>query len=96
MYINSGFIKISDIINTRSEFDGLKKKLKETEVVDGFLEIFPDLGKVAKALKVEKKTLFLKVENSVWRNELKFSESVIIEKINMFFKEERIKFIKFS
>ena len=64
--------------------------------MDSFLEIFPDLVKVAKALKVDKKTLFLKVENSVWRSELKFSESVIIEKINTFFKEERIKYIKFS
>ena len=46
-------------------------------------------------MKVDKKTLFLKVENSVWRSELKFSESIIVEKINKFFNEERIKFIKF-
>jgi Dna[CI] antecedent, DciA len=94
--MDKGFIKLSDIINTRSEFEGLRKKIKETEVVDGFLEIFPDLAKVAIALKVDKNILFLKVENSVWRSELKFSESVIVGKINTFFKEERIKYIKFS
>jgi hypothetical protein len=94
--MDNGFVKLSDIINTTPEFDGLRKKLKETEVVEGFIEIFPDLGKIVKALKVDKKTLFLKVENSVWRSELKFSESVIVEKINTFFKEERIKYIKFS
>ena len=94
--MDNGFVKLSDIINTTPEFDGLRKKIKETEVVEIFIEIFPDLGKVAKALKVDKKTLFLKVENSVWRSELKFSESVIVEKINTFFKEERIKYIKFS
>ena len=89
-------MRLSDIINNKPEFEGLRKRIKETEVLDSFLEIFPDLIKVAKALKVEKKTLFLKVENSVWRSELKFSERVIIEKVNTFFKEERIKYIKFS
>ena len=93
--MDKGFVKLSDIINTKSEFEGLSKRIKETEVLDGFIEIFPNLGKVAKVMKVDKKTIFLKVENSVWRSELKFSESVIIEKINKFFKEERIKFIKF-
>ena len=93
--MDKDFVKLSEIINTKPEFEGLRKRLKETEVVDGFLEIFPDLGKVAKALKVDKKTLFLKVENSVWRSELKFSESVIVEKINSFFKEERIRYLKF-
>ena len=93
--MDKDFVKLSDIINTKPEFEGLRKRLKETEVVEGFLEIFPDLGKVAKALKVDKKTLFLKVENSVWRSELKFSESVIVGKINSFFNEERIKYLKF-
>jgi hypothetical protein len=94
--MNNGFVKLSDIINSKPEFEGLRKRIKETEVVENFLEIFPDLGKVAKAVKVDKKILFLKVENSVWRSELKFGESIIVEKINTFFKEERIKFIKFS
>jgi hypothetical protein len=93
--MDKGFVKLSDIINTRPEFDGLNKRIKDNEVLDGFIKIFPDLGKVAKTVKVDKKTLFLKVENSVWRSELKFSESVIVEKINKFFNEERIKFIKF-
>jgi hypothetical protein len=94
--MDKGFVRLSDIISNKPEFEGLLKRIKETEILDNFLEIFPDLGKVAKALKVDKKTLFLKVENSVWRSELKLSESVIIEKINIFFKEERIKYIRFS
>jgi hypothetical protein len=93
--MDKGFERLSDIIKTKPEFAGLRQGIKETEVIDSFLEIFPDLSKIAKALKVDKKTLFLKVENSVWRSELKFSESVIIEKINTLFKEERIKYIKF-
>ncbi|MDR3609655.1 MAG: DUF721 domain-containing protein [Ignavibacteriaceae bacterium] len=94
--MDKGFIKLSDIINNEPAFGGLRKRIKETEVIDGFFEIFPDLSKVVKPSRVDKKTLFLKVENSVWRSELKFSETRIIQKINEFFKEERIKHIKFS
>jgi hypothetical protein len=70
--------------------------MKDIEVLDSFNELFPDLKKVVRVSKVEKKTIFLKVENSVWRSELKFRESIIIEKINSFFGEERIKHVKFS
>ena len=45
---------------------------------------------------VDKMFLKLKVENAVWRSELKFREREIVEKINNFYKEERIKGIKFS
>jgi hypothetical protein len=90
-----GFVKLSEIINTESAFSGLRKNIKDMEVIDGFHQIFPDLEKVVKPLKVDKKTLFLKVENSVWRSELKFGGNIIVEKINAFFKEERIKYIKF-
>ena len=37
----------------------------------------------------------LKVENPSWRSELKFKETEIIEKINQFYKEERITQIRF-
>ena len=42
-----------------------------------------------------RKTLFLKVENPAWRNELKFKETEIVEKINKFYNEERINQIRF-
>jgi hypothetical protein len=93
--MDKGFVKLSDIINTEPAFNGLRKNIKDAEVIEGFLQIFPELEKVAKPVKVEKKTLFLKVENSVWRSELKFGSNSIIEKVNTFFKEERIKYIKF-
>jgi hypothetical protein len=91
-----GFLKLSDIIRNEPGFEGLRKNIQETEVIDSFNDIFPDLCKVVKVKKIEKKVLYLKVENSVWRSELKFRESIIIEKINSFFKEERIKYLKFS
>jgi hypothetical protein len=93
--MDRGFIKLSEVINTEPAFNGLRKNIKDFELIDSFHQIFPDLEKVAKPIKIDRKTLYLKVENSVWRSELKFGSNVIVEKINTFFKEERIKYIKF-
>jgi hypothetical protein len=60
-----------------------------------FHNIFPDFKKVAQPKKVEQKTLLLKVENPAWRNELKFKETEIVEKINKFYNEKRINQIRF-
>ena len=35
--MDKGFVKLSDIINTRPEFDGLNKRIKDNEVLDGFI-----------------------------------------------------------
>jgi hypothetical protein len=64
-------------------------------VVVHFFEIFPNLEKVVMPQSCEKKILKLKVENPSWRNELKFMEMEMIEKINTFFKEQRIIQIRF-
>ena len=94
--MHDGFSSIAEIFNREPAFDGLRKKMKEAEIVDKFTAIFPDLAKVVVAVKVEKNTLFIKVENPAWRSELKFNEQVIIKKINTFFNEDRIKYLKFS
>ncbi len=94
--MDKGFLKLSDIIKNEPGLKGFRNTMNDIEVLDSFNELFPDLKKIARVSKVERKTLFLKVENSVWRSELKFRESVIIDKINSFFGEERIKHVKFS
>jgi hypothetical protein len=94
--MDKGFLKLSDIVNSEPGLKGFRNTMKDIEVLDSFNELFPELIKVVRVSKVEKKTIFLKVENSVWRSELKFRESIIIEKINFFFGEERIKHVKFS
>jgi len=94
--MDKGFLKLSDIIKNEPGLKGFRNTMNDLEVLDKFAELFPDLKKIARVSKVERKILFLKVENSVWRSELKFRESVIIDKINSFFGEERIKQIKFS
>jgi len=94
-HVFSGFKSLTDIIDKEKEFEKLRDTLKNYNVVDEFEVIFPELSKIAKAIKTEKKTLFLKVENAVWKSELNFQKSLLIEKINNHFKEQVIKSIKF-
>ncbi len=93
--MTKGFKSVSEIIKNDKAFEQVRIISKDYNVVDEFNMIFPDLGKVAQAVKVEKRVLFLKVENSVWRSELNFRQKVIIEKINNHFNEQIIKSVRF-
>ncbi len=90
------FLSMADIIKNDPGLAGIRKVIKESDVIINFYEIFPEWEKVAVPKKVEKKVLNLKVENAAWRNELKFKEELIIRKVNNFFSDERIKWIKFT
>ena len=91
-----GFKSIKEVFNSDPALKDLKKYINENDIVNDFEKIFPEFIKVVKAKSVQKKIITLKVENSAWRSELKFKEKEIIEKINSFYKEERIIKIKFS
>ena len=91
-----GFLSLADIFSKEPMLDGLRRKIKEADVVADFYKIFPDLEKISKPVKVEKKVLHLRVENAAWRSELKYIEKTIIEKVNQYYKEERIRYLKFS
>jgi hypothetical protein len=90
-----GFKSVHDIMNDDPGLAPVRKIIKQSEVVLKFGDIFPDLGKLVKAVKVEKKILFLNVDNSVLRSELRFQDILIAKKINEYFSEERIKGIRF-
>ena len=90
------FKSLPDILGKEKAFEKVRKAAKEYDVLEKFWEIFPELRKVAQAVKIERGTLFLKVENSVWKSELKFRQTTIIEKINKFFKEDVVKTIRFT
>lgn len=94
--MHDGFLSISEIINREPKFEKLRKLIKQHDVISGFHKIFPELKKIAAPVKIDKKVLFLKVANPVWRSELKFNQQSIIEKINIFYNEEIIKAIKFQ
>jgi hypothetical protein len=84
-----------EVINNEAEFDTIRKKAKEYEIIEKFKEIFPELKKIVEAKRIEKGKLFLRVENSVWRSELNFKQELMITKINKYFNEEVINRIKF-
>lgn len=91
-----GFLSIAEIINKKPELAKLRKIIKLNDVLRGFHKIFPDLKKIASPIKIEKKTLYLKVPDAIWRSELKFNQKTIIEKINFLYEEEIIKEIRFK
>jgi hypothetical protein len=91
----SGFKSITEVIEKEKDFEKLRDTVKNYNLVDEFEKIFPELSNVASAVKTEKKTLYLKVENSVWKSELNFQKNILIEKINKHYKEQIIKSIKF-
>jgi Dna[CI] antecedent, DciA len=90
-----GFASIGEIINNEPALRQIKNLIRAGDVVSDFFKIFPELERNVKPVKTEKKVLYLSVENSVLRNELKFRENLIVEKVNKYFSENIIKSIRF-
>ena len=86
---------VGEVINDENSFVKFRKVAEEYKIVESYKEIFPELIKISKAVKVEREILFLKVENSVWRNELNLKQKIMVEKINNFFEEKVIRNIRF-
>jgi len=91
----SEFKSINEIFKSHEILANLRDSVQQSDIVESFEKIFPDLKAIVKAVRIEKKVLFLRVENSVWRSELKFRQKLIIEKINKYYSGEVIKSIKF-
>lgn len=91
----NSFKKVDEVINVENDFWLLRETANNFRVVEDFSKIFPELDIIVKAIKVEKKVLFLKTENSVWKSELNFQKNALIEKINIYFNQQIIKNIKF-
>lgn len=90
------FKSIKEILETTPELKNIKLLLDDNDVVKDFQKLFPELKLIVKAVKCEKKILTLKSDNPSMRNELKFREKEIVDKINSFYNQERITRIKFS
>jgi len=86
---------VGEILKDEPVFTGLRKTALENDIVQNFSIIFPDLKLVVEAKKIVKGSLFLKVENSVWKSELNMRKNIIIERINTSFGEEVVKKIRF-
>ena len=91
-----GFKSLKDVFISDPNLVNVRKVIKSSDVIIDFYTIFPNLKKVVVPLKIDKMFLKIRVENSVFRSELKFKEREIVDKINKFYNEERVKGIKFS
>lgn len=96
LYMPDSFKSLGEIFRSEPKLNNIRRIVKSSEVILDFYKIFPDLEKIVKPKKVEKMFLKIRVENAVWRSELKFKELEIVEKINNYYNEERIKGIKFT
>lgn len=93
--MHSSFKSLKEVFKKERALFGVREIVESADVIVYFYEIFPNLEKIAIPQQCEKKVLKLKVENPAWRNELKFMETEMIEKVNSFFKETRIIQIRF-
>lgn len=87
---------IAEIFKTHPGLDSVRKTIKQYDVIIDFFKIFPEMKKVVRPIKVEKKILFISVENSILRSELRFREGLLVEKVNRYFSENLIKGIRFQ
>lgn len=93
--MHKDFKSINEVILKEKAFEKIRKVVEEYDITDNFEQVFPELGKVAKAVRVENGILFLRVENSVWRSELNLKKNLIVEKLNKHYSKKVLKTIKF-
>ena len=93
--MHSSFRSLKEVFQKERSLAGVREIVESSDVIVHFYEMFPNLEKVAIPQSCEKKVLKLKVENPSWRNELKFMESEMVEKINNYFSGKRINQIRF-
>lgn len=93
--MRSSFKSLKEVFKKERSLDGIREIVESSDVIIHFYEMFPNLERVAIPQSCEKKVLKLKIENPAWRNELKFMEMEMIEKINKHFNERRINQIRF-
>jgi hypothetical protein len=93
--MNDAFHSVSEIIAEDAKFKKVRELIWNDEILSKFFIIFPELKNYAQPEKIVKNTLYIKVENSVLRSELKFHDEEMLAKINGFFHQERIKKVRF-
>ncbi len=93
--MRSSFKSLKEVFKKEKLLANVREIVESSDVIVQFYEMFPNLEKVAVPQTCEKKVLKLKIENPAWRNELKFMESEMIQKINNHFNEKRINQIRF-
>ena len=74
--------KVDDIIKSVLNSAGLLSKIKEADIMQKWSDIAGEnIAQKAKPIKIHDKKLYLKVESSIWRNELIFHKEKLMEEI---------------
>ncbi len=75
--------KLDIILNELIDQLGLGKRLEEQRVIAEFGEIMgSEFCKRARAVRIDHGVLYLQVVNSVWRQELYYQKTLIIDRLN--------------
>lgn len=94
--MHNGEQLLGEVLGKAKEFAKLRHAVMENDAAEKFAEIFPELKPIAEAVKVKKGVLFLRVENSVWKNELNLKRDILIKRINEYLNTEVVKSIRFQ
>ncbi|OGC75632.1 MAG: hypothetical protein A2145_00995 [candidate division Zixibacteria bacterium RBG_16_40_9] len=87
---------LSSVLGNLLKKRGWERKIKEFQALANWPKIVgPKVAENSKPVRIEGKKLFVRVENSVWKNELIFMEKEIKNKLNQSVAGEVVKDIVF-
>lgn len=87
---------LGDALKGLFENLGSSDKIYEFELARDWEKVVgKGIAQNSEPLQIKKGILFLKVKNSVWRNQLSFLSAEIIERVNLAAKKELVKKIMF-
>lgn len=88
---------LKDLVDRWVKAQGLEGKMKEMEVINAWPELMGiAVANRTKSLSIRNKTLYIKMDSSVMRDELLQGKSIIIHRINEFVGMQLIDDIWFS
>ena len=88
---------ISNVFSRLFRELGIDKAIEQNQAVVQWSDIVGErIAQVSEAVKIEKGTLFIRVDSPVWRNELSFMKENLIENMNKALKKNIVKDIKFT
>ena len=90
------FKSLDDVLQKDSAFAKFRKSVTQQEVLEEFINIFPNFCKTVTPSNINDGVLYLIVENSVLRNEIYLNKKIMIEKINNHFSQIIVTDIKFT
>jgi predicted nucleic acid-binding Zn ribbon protein len=91
------FVKIGSVIESSIKRWGLDKGLKKEKILSAWDEIVGEpIASVSRPSYIKGKKLFVCVSDSMWLQELKFLEGMILDKLNQYVGERLIEGIYFK